>query len=158
MRVEKDFEEFIKLLNFHKVKYLVVGAFALIYYTHPRNTGDIDFFVETSPENAKKILRVLNDFGFESLDLKEEDFVKPDSIIQFGFIPNRIDIITEISGITFDEAYRNKVEGKIGNQEVSFISPADLLRNKKAAKRTKDVADAELLEKYLNNKNNNKTI
>ena len=158
MKVEKDFEEFIRLLNYHKVKYLVVGAYALIYYTHPRNTGDIDFFIEASADNAKKILRTIVEFGFESMDLNAEDFMKPDSIIQFGFIPNRIDIITEITGITFDEAYRNKVKGKIGEQEVFFISPEDLLRNKKAAGRIKDLADAELLIKYLNHKNNNKTI
>jgi hypothetical protein len=158
MRVEEHFEEFIRLLNSHKVKYLIVGAYALIYYTHPRNTGDIDFFIEAAAENAKKILSVLSEFGFESLDLKEDDFTKPDSIIQIGFIPNRIDIITEISGITFNEAFRNKVKGKIGKQEVFFLSPEDLLKNKKAAKRAKDLADAELLEKYLNHKNNNKTI
>jgi hypothetical protein len=157
MRVEKDFEEFIKLLNYHKVKYLVVGAFALIYYTHPRNTGDIDFFIETSSDNAIRILKVLIDFGFESLDLKEEDFTKPDSIIQIGFIPNRIDIITEISGITFNEAYENKVKGKLGAEHVYFISPQDLLKNKKAAKRTKDLSDIELLLKFIDHKSNNKT-
>jgi hypothetical protein len=155
MRVEEDFEDFIKLLNYHKVKYLIVGAFALIYYTHPRNTGDIDFFIEASSENAKKMMKVLAEFGFESLNLKENDFVKPDSIIQLGLIPNRIDIITEISGVTFKQAYENKVAGKIGKQKVFFISPADLLRNKKAAKRIKDMADAELLEKYLNYKTYN---
>ena len=154
MKVEKDFEEFIRLLNYHKVNYLVVGAYAMIYYTHPRNTGDIDFFIETTSENAKRILRVLSDFGFQSLDLKEDDFTKPDSIIQLGFIPNRIDIITEISGIKFKEAFINRVNGKIGNQNVFFISPEDLLKNKRAAKRAKDIADAELLEKYLNHKNN----
>lgn len=83
--------------------------------------------------------------------------MKPDSIIQFGIIPDRIDIITEITGIAFAEAYRNKVKGKIGGPEVFFISPEDLLKNKRAAGRIKDLADAELLEKYLNNKNNNKT-
>ena len=82
MKVEKDFEDFIKLLNSHKVKYLIVGAFALIYYTMPRNTGDIDFFIEASEENAKKILLVLKDFGFESLGLKKEDFMSSDSIVQ----------------------------------------------------------------------------
>jgi hypothetical protein len=158
MRVEEHFEEFIRLLNYHKVKYLVVGAYALIYYTYPRNTGDIDFFIDATPDNAEKLLSVLTEFGFENLDLKADDFIKPDSIIQLGLVPNRIDIITEISGITFNEAFQNKVQGKIGKQEVFFISPEDLLKNKKAANRTKDIADAELLEKYLKHKNNNKTI
>lgn len=158
MRVEEHFEEFIRLLNYHKVKYLVVGAYALIYYTHPRNTGDIDFFIDATPDNAEKLLSVLTEFGFETLDLKVDDFIKPDSIIQLGLVPNRIDIITAISGITFNEAFQNKVTGKIGKQQVFFISPEDLLKNKKAANRTKDIADAELLEKYLKHKNNNKTI
>jgi hypothetical protein len=158
MRVEEHFEEFIKLLNYHKVKYLVVGAYALIYYTHPRNTGDIDFFIDATPDNAEKLLSVLAEFGFETLDLKVDDFIKPDSIIQLGLVPNRIDIITEISGITFNEAFQNKVHGKIGKQEVFFISPEDLLKNKKAANRAKDIADAELLENYLKHKKNNKTI
>lgn len=158
MRVEEHFEEFIRLLNYHKVKYLVVGAYALIYYTHPRNTGDIDFFIDATSDNAEKLLSVLTEFGFETLDLKADDFIKPDSIIQLGLVPNRIDIITEISGITFNEAFQNKVPGKIGKQQVFFISPEDLLKNKKAANLTKDIADAELLEKYLKHKNNNKTI
>ncbi|GIK60995.1 MAG: hypothetical protein HND39_15105 [Ignavibacteriota bacterium] len=156
MRVEKDFEEFIRLLNYHEVKYLVVGAFALIYYTYPRNTGDIDFFIEPSETNADKILKVIKDFGFESVELKKEDFIKPDSIIQLGFSPNRIDLITSISGVAFFEAYKNKVKGKLGNEDVYFISPDDLLKNKKAANRTKDSADAELLMKFLeqNDKSN----
>ncbi|NWG27055.1 MAG: nucleotidyltransferase [Ignavibacteriaceae bacterium] len=158
MRVEEHFEEFIKLLNYHKVKYLVVGAYALIYYTHPRNTGDIDFFIDATPDNAEKLLSVLAEFGFESLDLKVDDFIKPDSIIQLGLVPNRIDIITEISGITFNEAFQNKIQGKIGKQEVFFISPEDLLKNKKAANRARDIADAELLENYLKHKKNHKTI
>ena len=104
MKVEKDFEEFIKLLNSHKVKYLVVGAYALIFYTAPRNTGDIDFWLEASETNAQKILKVLADFGFKSMDLKEEDFINPDTIVQLGFSPNRIDLITGISGLTFSSS------------------------------------------------------
>lgn len=152
MKVEKDFEDFIKLLNYHKVKYLVVGAFALIYYTFPRNTGDIDFFIESTKTNADRILNVLNDFGFESLKLKNEDLTSPDIIIQLGFSPNRIDLITSITGITFSEAYNNRIKGKIGSEEVDFISADDLLKNKKASGRLKDIADAEVLMKFLNTK------
>ncbi len=80
MKVEKDFEEFIELLNFHKVKYLVVGAYALIYYTAPRNTGDIDFFIEASDKNAQKMMNALRDFGFESVEITKEDFINPDLV------------------------------------------------------------------------------
>lgn len=149
MKVEKDFEEFIKLLNDHQVKYLVVGAYALIYYTIPRNTGDIDFFVEPTEENAERMLSVLREFGFSSLKLRKEDFMNPDFVIQLGYSPNRIDIITGITGVAFSEAYKNRVKAKIGNENVFFISPKDLLKNKKATGRTKDRADAELLQKFL---------
>lgn len=152
MRVEKDFEDFIRLLNYHKVKYLVVGAYALIYYTYPRNTGDIDFFVEASTLNAEKILKVLNDFGFESSNLQKEDFIKPDTIFQIGIRPNRIDLITGISGITFSEAYKNKVKSSFGTEKVYFIAAKDLLKNKKAAARSKDIADAVVIEQFLREK------
>ena len=151
MKVEKDFEEFIRLLNYHKVKYLIVGAYAVIFHSLPRNTGDIDFFIEASEENSDRILRVLKDFGFGELDFKKEDFLNPDIVIQLGYSPNRIDIITGISGITFSEAYQNKVKSKLGSEEVYFISGPDLLKNKDSAGRAKDLADAELLRKFLKN-------
>ncbi len=149
MKVEKDFEEFIRLLNYHKVKYLIVGAYAVIFHTLPRNTGDIDFFIEPSSGNADKILQVLKDFGFEYLDFKKEDFLIPDIVIQLGFSPNRIDIITGISGISFEEAYKNKIRSKIGSEKVYFISSPDLLKNKESTGRAKDIADAEILRKFL---------
>jgi len=148
MKAEKDFEEFIRLLNYHEVKYLVVGAFALIYYTYPRNTGDIDFFVECSELNAERLVKVLKDFGFEGLGLVKEDFTKPDSVIQLGFPPVRIDILTSISGINFDEAYKNRIKAKLGNEKVFFISKNDLIKNKAATGRTKDLFDLEQLNKF----------
>ncbi len=149
MKVEKDFEEFIKLLNFHKVKYLIVGAYAVSFHSLPRNTGDIDFFIEISEENSIKVLHVLKDFGFGDLDFKKEDFLNPDIVIQLGYSPNRIDIITGISGVSFEESYKNRVNGKIGSEDVFFISAIDLLKNKTHAGRAKDNADAEILRKFL---------
>ncbi len=149
MKAEKDFEDFIKLLNSHKVKYLIVGAYAVIFHSIPRNTGDIDFFIESSEINSKKILEVLNEFGFGDLEFKKEDFLNPDFVIQLGYSPNRIDIITGISGVSFSEAYKNKVKGKIGTEKVYFISLQDLLKNKESAGRAKDIADAELLKKFI---------
>jgi len=149
MKVEKDFEEFIKLLNYHKVKYLIVGAYAVSFHTLPRNTGDIDFFIEVSEENSIKVLQVLKDFGFGDLDVKKEDFLNPDIVVQLGYSPNRIDIITGISGVSFEESYKNRVTGKMGSEEVIFISASDLLKNKTHAGRAKDNADAEILRKFL---------
>lgn len=150
MRLEKDYEEFIELLNEHNVQYIVVGAYAVSYHARPRNTGDIDFFIDNSSKNISNILQVLKKFGFGELDLTPNDFKGNDNIIQLGYEPVRIDIMTGISGVSFDQAYKNKVQGKLGDQPVYFISLKDLIINKKASSRTQDKADAELLEKYRN--------
>lgn len=154
MRLEKDYEEFIELLNEHNVQYLIVGAYAVSYYARPRNTGDIDFFVDNSSENISNLLKVLKDFGFGTLDLSPSDFEGDDNILQLGYEPVRIDVMTGISGISFQQAYKNKEQGKLGDQAVYFISLNDLITNKRASNRTQDKADAELLEKFKDNKEN----
>ncbi len=150
MRVEKDFEEFIKLLNIHKAKYLIVGAYAVTFYSAPRNTGDIDIFIDSSKTNAIKISKALRDFGFESLGITIEDLMKDDIIIQLGIEPNRIDLITSLSGVKFEEAFKTKIKGQFGSQQVYFISFDNLIKNKSATGRTKDKADVELLLKFKN--------
>jgi len=108
MDLTPDFKEFIELLNSNKVKYMVTGGYAVAYYGYPRHTGDIDFWIENSLENAQKIENTLLQFGFGSLDIDVEDFQKPDYIVQLGFQPNRIDIITGISGVTFSECWEER--------------------------------------------------
>lgn len=152
MKAEKHYEEFIRLLNYHEVKYLVVGAYALTFHAAPRNTGDIDFFVQRNRQNAKSLTKVLDDFGFKSLSLTEKDFLERSTVIQLGFEPNRIDIINSITGVTFNTAYKNKVTGLLGKQKVNFISAKDLMRNKKALGRAKDLADLEMLLKFYKRK------
>ena len=147
MRIEKDFKEFIGLLNENKVKYLVVGGFALAFYVEPRYTKDIDIFVEASEENSTRIIDALTAFGFGDIGLKEEDFQKPDQIIQLGYAPVRIDIITSIAGVTFDSAWKNKVEGKYGDIPCFFISKEDLILNKQKAARPQDITDVKKLKK-----------
>jgi hypothetical protein len=147
MRIEKDFKEFIALLNKNEVKYLVVGGFALAFYIEPRFTKDIDIFVEPSKENSIKVIKTLNEFGFGNIGLKEEDFQKPDQIIQLGYAPVRIDIITSIVGVSFESAWQNKVEGKYGDICCFFISRDDLIINKRAVARPQDIADVKKLEK-----------
>ena len=151
MRVEKDFEEFIELLAEKRVKYVIVGAFAVAFHSKARNTGAIDFFVDPELKNAKALLHVLADFGFESLEITEADLVKPDVILQLGYEPNRIDIMTSISGVAFSKAFKNKIVGKFGKRQAYFISRNDLIRNKIAAGRLKDRADVEQLRKVGNN-------
>ena len=106
MRVEKDFEELLGLFNKNKVRYCIVGAFAVGFYIRPRYTKDIDILVEPSKKNAKRIIRSLDSFGFKVMGLKEEDFSQKNKIIQLGYEPTRIDIITSIQGCSFEEVWR----------------------------------------------------
>ena len=147
MRVEKDFKEFIELLNRHNVKYLIVGGFAFSYYAEPRYTKDIDIFINASPENAKLLMNVMKDFGFGAIGLSEDDFLKQGQIIQLGNEPVRIDIINSISVIDFESAWENRTVGKYGDIPANFISKPDLIKNKKATGRKQDIADIEKLNK-----------
>src|ERR1700722_13615383 len=107
MRLEKDLREFVELLNSRKVEFVVVGAHALAFHGHPRYTGDLDLLVRPTVENARRVVEGLVEFGFGSFGLAEVDFAKPDHVIQLGYPPNRIDLLTSISGATFDEVWQS---------------------------------------------------
>jgi len=141
--LSKDFKEFIALLNKHDVKYLVVGGYAVAIHGYPRYTKDLDVWIALSPGNADKMLMVLNDFGFGELELTSEDFTKSDQIIQLGYSPNRIDIITSLTGINFNESYENRLVIDLGDIEVLVIDRDNLKKNKLATGRLQDLADAE---------------
>jgi len=143
--VIKDFSEFFELLNKNEVKYLVVGGYAYSIYAEPRFTKDLDIFIQRDEINADKLVDTIQNFGFGSLNLTREDFLKPDFIIQLGVPPIRIDILTSISGVEFDEAWDNRVKGKYGNQDIYFISKEDLKKNKKASGRKSDLDDLDKL-------------
>lgn len=147
MRVEKDFEELLGLFNKHRVKYCIIGAFAFGFYSKPRYTKDLDIFVEPSIENGRKIVAALREFGFGSLDLTPEDFNKKGRFIQLGYEPVRVDLITLISGCSFNQAWKNKKIGLYGSQRVNFIGMGDLIKNKKVSNRKQDIADLEILLK-----------
>lgn len=147
MKPEKDYEEFIKLLNKNNVKYCIVGAYAIAFYAEPRYTKDIDIFIKPDEENSKKIIRALNEFGFKSLNLTKKDFEKSGAIIQLGYEPVRIDILTFIDGCSFDEVWKNKKSGHYGNEKVYFAGLKELIKNKKASNRKQDKADLEILSK-----------
>ena len=144
---EPDFVDFIELLNLHEVEYMVVGAHALAYHGRPRYTGDLDIWIKPSLENATKMVVVLKDFGFESLGLKKNDFLRENYITQLGYPPLRIDILNAISGVVFDEAYKERIIGYDGDLPISFISIPDFIANKKATGREKDMGDIDSLEK-----------
>jgi len=145
MVLNKDFREFIELLNDHNVKYLVVGGYAVAFYGHPRYTKDLDVWIWLEKENAQKIIDVLQDFGFASLQFSKEDFLNPDNIIQLGQPPNRIDILTGLSGVNFEDCYKMKNVITITDLEVNFIDLENLKKNKKASGRFQDLADLENL-------------
>ncbi len=145
MEVQKDFRELLELFNEHKVEYLIVGGYALAFHGVPRYTGDIDIFVKPDTENALRILKALDEFGFGSLDLKEEDLRSPNKVVQLGYPPVRIDIITSISGISWDEAYEERDKGRYGDVTVYYIGLKHYILNKRASGRKKDIADLETL-------------
>jgi len=145
MEVQKDFKELLELFNGHKVEYMIVGAYALAYHGAPRFSGDIDIFVKPSLNNAQRILSALSAFGFGSLNLTIDDFQNPDSVVQLGVPPVRIDIITSISGVTWQEADKGKAKGLYGDIPVHFLGREQYIANKRAIGRKKDLADLESL-------------
>jgi predicted nucleotidyltransferase len=144
--LNQDFREFIQSLNDNQVRYLVVGGYAVALHGHPRYTKDIDVWIEISLDNAQKMLKALDQFGFASLGLKEQDFLVPDQIIQLGYPPSRIDVITTLEGVDFETCHAARVEVRIDDVTVSFIDLENLKKNKKAAGRPQDLADLENLQ------------
>jgi hypothetical protein len=145
MEVQPDFRDLLALFNEHKVDYIIVGAYALAFHGAPRYTGDIDILVKPDALNAQKIIGALNEFGFESVGLSSEDFESPDKVIQLGFPPVRIDIITSITGVSWEDAWSGRVEGKFGDVLVHYIGRQEFILNKRALGRKKDLADVEAL-------------
>lgn len=148
---DKDFAEFIELLNSNNVEYIVVGGYALSIYGYPRHTGDLDVLINKTESNALKMIQVFNAFGFGELSITPNDFLSEDNIVQIGYPPLRIDVINSIDGVNFDECYLNKKTIEIDRLKVNFISYKDLLLNKKASGRPKDLIDIKNLEKANKN-------
>lgn len=142
----QDFKEFIESLNANKVRYLVVGGYAVALHGHPRYTKDLDIWVEMRPENAEMLVNALDQFGLGSLGLKAEDFLQADQVIQLGYPPNRIDLLTSASGVDFNECYPDRQTVNLAGVDVDFIDIENLKQNKKAAGRLQDLADLENLQ------------
>ena len=146
MALNPDWKEFVECLNEAKVDFVIIGAWARAFYGEPRLTGDIDFLVWPSPDNAQKILNALKAFGFVSLNLKVEDFTKPDHVVQLGFPPRRIDLLTQVTGVTVQQIWKNRVSAELDGLPVHFISREDFVVNKRATGRPKDIDDADTLD------------
>lgn len=147
MQLSRDLSEFVASLSANGVRYLVVGGYAVAAHGHPRFTKDLDIWIEATPDNAQRVLKALDAFGFPGLGLVAADFVEPGSVIQLGNPPQRIDLLTSMSGVQFGECYEMRVQLFVGSQSVDFIDLDNLVRNKTASGRPQDLADVAALRK-----------
>lgn len=141
MDLNKDFEELFALLNKHKVDFVIVGGYAVVFHGYPRFTGDIDLFYKIEEKNGRALLEALKDFGFQLPELTLTELCKKGQIVQLGEPPNRIDLLNKISGVDFEKAWPGRVKGLYGKESVFYIGLEELLLNKKAADRSKDRDD-----------------
>jgi hypothetical protein len=146
MPVNPDFVALLRELSVAEARFLVVGAYAVTLHARPRATGDLDLWVEATPANASRVLAALRGFGAPLQNLSEADLARPDIVYQIGVPPRRIDLLTSLTGVSFDEAWRDRATSRIGDLDVPFIGREALIRNKRALGRPRDLADLEYLE------------
>jgi hypothetical protein len=146
MGLSKDRREFLELLNSRGVDYIIVGAHSLALHGRPRYTGHLDILVWSTPENARVLVDILNEFGFAQSGFEEPDFLKPEQLIQLGRPPTRIDLLTSISGVSGEEAFASKVSADLDGIPVFVLAKDALIRNKRATGRPQDLADLATLE------------
>lgn len=146
MQFDLDFREFLACLAARDVRFLVVGGYAVAAHGHPRYTGDLDLWIWTGVENAKSLLTALDDFGFGSVGLVAADFTEPGRVVQLGYPPVRIDLLTSIDGVEFEGCFARRVEIIVEGLPVPFIALDDLRRNKASSGRPQDIADLAALD------------
>jgi hypothetical protein len=146
MPLSKDLREFVELLNSSGVEYVIVGAHSLAFHGRPRYTGDLDILVRATPENAAKLIDLMNRFGFADSGLKQADFLEPEQVIQLGVAPNRIDLLTSITGVSSADAFATRISAELDGIPVSVLGREALIHNKRAVGRPQDLADLETLE------------
>lgn len=144
MKIHPDYKDFISALNNNTVRYVIVGAYALAFHGHPRATGDIDIWIQPEQENATALLAALREYGFESLHLTEEDILSGD-VIQLGYAPVRIDLLTALSGLMNEEIMESREPGSFDDLPVSYLGKEAFIKNKRSIGRHRDLADIELL-------------
>ncbi len=147
LELANDYKEFLRLLRAHGVEYLLIGGWAVGYHGYPRATYDLDVWIATSPANAQRVVTALAEFGFNVPDLSMDLFLQPDKIVRMGIEPVRIEVMTSISGVEFEECYRERLETELSDVTVNVIDLRHLMINKKASGRLKDLADLEQLSK-----------
>jgi hypothetical protein len=149
MELDRDFSEFIASCAAHSVRFLIVGGYAVAAHGHPRFTKDLDVWVWLDEQNANRLVSALEDFGFGSLGLTPADFLEEGVVVQLGYPPKRIDILTQVDGVQFEPCWERRVEVEIGGQRVPFLAADDLVANKKASGRPQDMADVSAIEEQL---------
>ncbi len=147
MLTSPDFRELLNILDKHKVRYLVVGGYAVMKYTEPRFTRDLDLWIATDPENAEAVFAALREFGAPLKDLAPADFMREGYFYQMGNPPFRLDIMMSLPGVTFEAAWPNREEARVEGLVIPFISKADLIRTKEASGRDQDLIDVQKLRK-----------
>lgn len=145
MEVQPDFRELLALFNAHKVEYIIVGGYALAFHGAPRFTADLDILVNPDPGNADRIVEALEVYGFKSAGLTAQDFLSPENVVQLGVPPVRVDIMTSLTGVSWEEAFSGKARGDYGDVPVYFIGREQFVANKRAIGRKRDLADLEAL-------------
>jgi hypothetical protein len=145
MRLSNDLREFVESLNSRGIEYVIVGAHSLAFHGRPRYTGDLDILVRATAENAARLVDLLNQFGFAETGFKKSDFTEPEQMIQLGRAPNRIDLLTSVSGVSSDEAFGTKVSAELDGIPVFILGKDALIRNKRALGRPQDLADLDAL-------------
>jgi len=146
MTLPSDFKEFLRLLSEKDVKYLIVGGYAVGYHGYPRSTGDMDLWVDSTEENAERLVQALKEFGFDVPKLNSDLFVAPDRVVRMGHPPLRIEILTSVTGVSFGECYSSRVEERLEDgMPIHFIGLEKLKENKQASGRHKDLDDLENL-------------
>ena len=146
MHLHRDFNAFIDCCTARGVRFLVVGGYALAAHGHPRMTKDLDVLVEPDPSNAERLVAALGDFGFGTIGLETADFIEPGAVVQLGYPPIRIDILTSIDGVPFEQAYDRRADVDVDGRHVPVIGRDELIANKRATGRLQDLADVERLE------------
>ncbi len=146
MSLNSDFRDLLSELNAGEVRYLVVGAYAFFFHATPRYTKDLDVWVEPTPENSPKVLDALRRFGAPLQDLTLDDLSRPGITFQMGLPPNRIDVLTDVSGLVFAEAWGRRDEAKYADQRMWVLSKQDLITNKRLVARPRDLEDVRELE------------
>lgn len=145
IRLPKDFSEFLRLLNSKQIEYLLIGGWAVGYYGYPRATGDMDIWVSRKKENAHKLIEAFKEFGFDVPELSSELFTNENQITRIGVPPLRIEVLTTISGVTFEECFPNRKTAELDGIKINLIGLDDLKKNKAASKRFRDLDDLEQL-------------